>query len=124
MPPIKLDIVPVPKPRMVKSDSWAKRPEVLRYWDFKSKLIELYGDRELPESIGLVFIIPMPISWSEKKKALHDGKPHQVKGDIDNYIKATLDCLADNDAYIWRVDAVKRWGREGSITISNLGENI
>jgi Holliday junction resolvase RusA-like endonuclease len=109
---------------MVKSDSWAKRPAVLRYWDFKDELVRLWGDRELPESIGLVFIIPMPISWSEKKKILMDGKPHQIKGDIDNYIKATLDCLADNDAYIWHVDAVKRWGREGSITISNLGENI
>ena len=122
MPPIKLDIVPVPKPRMTASDRWKSRGCVVKYWDFKSKLIELYGDRELPESIGLIFIIPMPISWSEKKKILMDGKPHQVKGDIDNYIKATLDCLADNDAYIWRVDATKIWGREGSITISKLGE--
>jgi Holliday junction resolvase RusA-like endonuclease len=124
MHPTKLDIVPVPKPRMTASDRWKSRDCCVKYWAFKDRLIELYGDRELPESIGLIFIIPMPISWSEKKKILMDGKPHQIKGDIDNYIKATLDCLADNDAYIWRVDAVKRWGREGSITISNLGENI
>ena len=123
MLPIRLDIVPIPKPRMTQSDRWVVRDATTRYWEFKEKLIELYGDRELPESIGLIFIIPMPISWSEKKKNLMDGKPHQVKGDIDNYIKATFDCLADNDAYIWRVDAVKQWGRSGSIQIRDLREN-
>jgi Holliday junction resolvase RusA-like endonuclease len=122
MPPVKLDIAPVPKPRMVRSDSWAKRPAVLRYWDFKDELVRLWGDRELPSTIKLIFIIPMPISWSEKKKALHDGKPHQAKPDLDNCIKSVWDSLAASDSYIWRVDAVKRWGREGSITISNLGE--
>ena len=120
MHPIKLDIAPVPKPRMVKSDSWAKRPAVLRYWDFKDELVRLWGDRELPESIGLIFIIPMPISWSEKKKSLMDGKPHQAKPDIDNLCKSIFDCLAKSDAYIWRVDAVKMWGREGLIEITEL----
>lgn len=121
MLPIKLlDIVPVPKPRMVKSDAWAKRPAVLRYWKFKDRLVELWGNAELPEQIGLIFIIPMPESWSEKKKSLMDGKPHQDKPDIDNYIKATLDCLADRDEYIWNIAAAKMWGRSGSIEISNL----
>ena len=92
----------------------------MRYWEFKDRLVELYGDRELPEQIGLIFIIPMPEGWSEKKKSLMDGKPHQAKGDIDNHIKAAFDCLADNDAYIWRVDAAKYWGRTGSIEIRQL----
>lgn len=120
---VKLNIVPVPKPRMVKSDAWAKRPAVLRYWEFKDKLVSLWGvDRELPEQIGLIFIIPMPESWSEKKKVLMDGNPHQTKPDIDNLAKSIFDCLADADAYIWRVNAVKYWGRSGSIEISNLGK--
>jgi Holliday junction resolvase RusA-like endonuclease len=117
---IKLDIVPVPKPRMTASDRWKSRGCVVKYWDFKSKLIELYGDRELPESIGLIFIIPMPISWSEKKKSLMDGKPHQAKPDIDNLCKSIFDCLAASDAYIWRLEAVKYWGREGLIEITEL----
>jgi Holliday junction resolvase RusA-like endonuclease len=120
MLPIKLAIVPVPKPRMVKSDAYAKRPAVLRYWEFKDELMRLWGDAELPEQIGLIFTIPMPDSWSEKKKNLMDGKPHQVKGDIDNYIKATLDCLCDRDEYIWNIAAAKLWGREGSIEIREL----
>lgn len=118
--PIKLAIVPVPKPRMVKSDAWAKRPAVLRYWEFKDELVKLWGDADLPEQIGLVFIMPMPICWSEKKKLLMDGKPHQAKPDIDNLCKSIFDCLAASDAYIWRVDAAKYWGRDGSIEVSGL----
>jgi Endodeoxyribonuclease RusA len=123
MLPIKLDIVPVPKPRMTRSDAWARRPAVLRYWAFKDELVALWGDDDLPEQIGLIFIMPMPDGWSEKKKCLMDGKPHQAKPDADNCLKAFIDCLADNDAYIWDMRATKYWGRTGSITISNLGEN-
>jgi Holliday junction resolvase RusA-like endonuclease len=120
MHPIKLDIVPVPKPRMTQSDKWRGRKCCTKYWEFKDELIELYGDRELPEAIKLIFVMPMPVGWSEKKKALHDGKPHQAKPDIDNLTKSIFDCLAASDSYIWRVDAAKHWGREGSITIDKL----
>lgn len=123
MIPIKLDIVPVPKPRMTQSDRWKSRDCCVKYWAFKDRLVELYGDQGLPESIKLVFIMPMPVGWSEKKKALYDGKPHQAKPDLDNIIKSVWDSLAASDSYIWDVRATKRWGREGSITISNLGEN-
>jgi Holliday junction resolvase RusA-like endonuclease len=123
MPLIKIDIIPVPKPRMTRSDAWKKRDCVQKYWEFKDRLRELYGDRELPETIRLIFIIPMPSSWSEKKKALYDGTPQQTKPDIDNLTKSVFDCLAAQDSYIWRVDAAKYWGREGSISIRNLGES-
>jgi Holliday junction resolvase RusA-like endonuclease len=120
MLPIKLDIAGVPKPRMTRSDAWKKRDCVMRYWEFKDRLSELYGDRQLPASIKLIFVMPMPGGWSEKKKALHDGTPHQAKPDIDNLTKSVFDCLAASDSYIWRVDASKYWGREGSINIDKL----
>lgn len=119
---VTLVIVPVPKPRMTRSDAWKKRDCVVKYWEFKDRLRELWGDEDLPEAIGLVFVIPMPSGWSEKKKNLMDGKPHQVKPDTDNMIKSVWDCLAESDSYIWRVDAAKYWGRTGSITISDLRE--
>jgi Holliday junction resolvase RusA-like endonuclease len=123
MHPIKLDIAPVPKPRMVKSDSWAKRPAVLRYWDFKDELVRLWGDRELPDTFHVIFTMPMPVSWSEKRKALFDGKPHQQKPDADNLQKGLQDSLMDDDSVIWDVRMTKRWGRVGSIEIRELGEN-
>lgn len=120
MLPIKLDIVPVPKPRMTQSDRWRQRPCVLRYWEFKDALVNLWEDREVPEQVGLIFILPMPNSWSEKKKRLLDGKPHQVKPDIDNLEKSIFDCLSPSDAYIWRVEKIKIWGRQGSVELWEL----
>lgn len=120
MHPIKLDIVPVPKPRMVRSDSWAKRPAVLRYWDFKDELVRLWGDRELPDTFHVIFTMPMPVSWNEKRKALFDGKPHQQKPDTSNLLKAFEDCLWDEDSIIWDIRSTKLWGRFGSIEVRQL----
>lgn len=120
MLPTKLDITPVPKPRMTQSDKWRQRGCVVRYWEFKDRLRELWGEDDLPEAIGLVFIMPMPTSWSEKKKKLMDGKPHQAKPDTDNLQKSVWDCLAESDSYIWDARATKFWGRAGSIYIYQL----
>jgi Holliday junction resolvase RusA-like endonuclease len=117
--PIKLAVTPVSKPRMSQSDRWKSRACTKRYWAFKDQLKALWGNDDLPAAISIKFCIPMPASWSEKKKSLMDGKPHQAKPDIDNLVKSIFDCLAKSDAYIWRVDAVKYWAREGSIEIGN-----
>jgi Holliday junction resolvase RusA-like endonuclease len=121
--PIKIDIVPVPKPRMTQSDRWRSRPCTDRYWEFKDRLVNAWEDRKLPEQLELIFTIPMPTSWSQKKRDLFNGKPHQNKPDIDNLQKAVLDCLAPSDAYIWHVDASKFWGTIGSIEINNLNKS-
>jgi Holliday junction resolvase RusA-like endonuclease len=105
---------------MTQSDKWRQRECTTRYWAFKNQLKALWGEGDLPAAIGLVFIMPMPASWSEKKKNLMMGKPHQAKPDIDNLLKAFQDCLAESDSYIWRVDAAKYWGKSGSIEIREL----
>jgi Holliday junction resolvase RusA-like endonuclease len=117
--PIKLAITPVSKPRMTQSDKWQRRVCTTRYWAFKDQLKALWGEGDLPAAISIKFYIPMPASWSEKKKNLMEGKPHQAKPDIDNLVKSIFDCLAKSDAYIWRVEACKYWAREGSIEIGN-----
>ena len=117
---VTLDIIPVSKPRMVKSDAWAQRPPVVRYWAYKDNLIGLWGDREVPQSLHLIFTMPMPNSWSAKKQALMLGKPHQTKPDIDNLIKAFFDALLSNDAFIWDVRASKIWGISGKIEVKEL----
>lgn len=84
MNPIKLAITPVPKPRMTQSDRWRSRPCTERYWQYKEELNRLWGDRELPDTFHVIFTMPMPAGWTQKRKALFDGKPHQQKPDCDN----------------------------------------
>lgn len=111
------DIEPMGKPRMVRSDKWSDRECVVRYWAFKDDLVRkarLYRYK-VPGRLHLEFILSMPESWSEKKKKRMDGKPHEQKPDIDNLEKAFLDCLCENDSYVWSVNKTKRWGRKGKI---------
>jgi len=111
-----IKIIPVPKPRTTQRDRWAKRPVVVRYYDFADEL-RLKYKQELPASLDLVFAMPMPKSWSKKKRAEMYLKPHQQKPDIDNLIKAVLDALCEDDSHIFRVSAVKFWDEEGGIII-------
>lgn len=114
---IKID--PVPAPRMTRSDKWANRPCVARYFAFRNKLFAEYG-QFLPIPTKLVFTIRMPDSWNAKKKAAMNGKPHCQKPDVDNLLKGTIDGLLKEDSHVWRVDASKYWGYEGSIEIDAL----
>lgn len=65
----------------------------------------------------------MPASWAETKKAEYEGKPHQAKPDIDNFLKALLDCLCADDSYIYDVQATKYWAREGKIILTERGND-
>ena len=49
------------------------------------------------------------------------GKPHKVKPDIDNLLKAVMDALIENDQSVYRVTAMKFWDALGSIIIINEG---
>ena len=112
-------ITPVGKPRMTRADKWRKRPEVLRYRAFCDE-VRLLGV-DLPESGSHVtFILPMPASWSKKKRAELNGRPHQQKPDVDNLTKSLLDALFEDDAYIWDVRVSKLWGEVGRIIIEEL----
>jgi Holliday junction resolvase RusA-like endonuclease len=119
---IAINITPIPKPRMVRSDTWKKRPIVLTYWAFKDELVLKANSVKLklePE-VNIVFILPMPPSWSKKKKLEMDGKPHQQTPDGDNLVKAAFDCLCDQDNFIWKVAYEKRWGKEGKIIFKTI----
>ena len=108
-----LDITPVPKPRMVQSDRWKKRPEVLRYRAFCDELrLKL---KELPIPLWVTFHMPMPDSWSEKKKLSLLGKPHCQRPDSDNILKAVLDGMLDEDSHVHEIHARKVWAREGGL---------
>ena len=62
-----------------------------------------------PVGASITFFIPVPPSWSKKKKALHHGRFHQSKPDIDNLQKAFLDSLMAEDKQVAHLEVQKRW---------------
>lgn len=109
-------IVPMGKPRMTRADKWKKRPEVMRYRAFCDE-VRLRGVA-LPESgAHVTFVLPMPASWSKKKRQQHNGQPHQAKPDCDNMLKALMDAIFADDAHIWDCRITKVWGEFGQIII-------
>lgn len=116
---IWLSITPVPKPRMTQRDRWAKRPAVERYYHFADELREQW-EGEVPPMFRIVFMMPMPKSWSKKKRMEMTGRPHQQRPDVDNLTKAFLDALCEDDSYVYHVDAAKHWSEEGGIIFKHL----
>ena len=116
------NITPIPKPRMTRADSWKKRPCVVRYWDYKDNLtLQARALRfTVEEHLDIEFHIPMPKSWSKKKKAKMLGNPHQQTPDIDNLSKAFLDSLCEQDNYVWSLVAKKYWSDKGFIKINRI----
>ena len=73
-----------------------------------------------PIGCSITFFIPVPPSWSKKKKKLHHGRFHQSKPDLDNLLKAFMDSLMAEDKQIAHIELSKRWVdfETGSIEIS------
>lgn len=108
-------ITPVPAPRMTQSDRWKKRPCVMRYFAFRDE-VKLHKV-ELPDCSHVVFILPMPPSWSNKKRDENFYKPHRQKPDIDNLGKALLDSIFKDDGHVSDIRLTKLWGDIGEIRI-------
>jgi len=110
-------ITPIPKPRMTQRDKWKQRPSVMRYRAFKDQVRD--HRVTLPTSgAHIIFHIPMPKSWSKKKRRDMRGQGHQQTPDLDNLLKALKDALFDDDSHIWDYKASKVWALEGAIIIS------
>lgn len=115
---ISYPITPVPAPRMTQSDRWKERPCVLRYFAFRDEC--RLRRVNVQNGDWITFVLPMPKSWSEKKKAFHDGQPHTQKPDKDNLEKGLLDACFDDDCGIHDTRTSKIWGRRGEIRVSPM----
>ncbi len=113
-----LNVPPCSKPRMTQRDRWAKRQCVLDFFAFRDRIKQEIKEKaallidEPPfnwDELNIIFLVPMPKSWSKKKKALMAGKPMQQRPDIDNYLKGLFDATHEEDATIWKVTASKIW---------------
>jgi hypothetical protein len=103
---------------MTQRDRWAKRPSVLRYWAFCEELrLKLPRDFDF-NHCSITFGIPMPKSWSKKKKLEMDSQPHTQTPDLDNLIKSLLDAHLKDDSGIHALQKVNKvWTREGLIRV-------
>jgi Holliday junction resolvase RusA-like endonuclease len=113
-------ITPMGKPRMTQADKWHKRKVTSAYWRFKMEcqLIKI----SVPDMCDIKFYIPMPKSWSKKKRSEMNYKPHQQKPDIDNLVKAVLDAVLEDDSHVHTVHASKVWvdTETGGISIEEI----
>ena len=109
-------ITPCPKPRMTQRDKWAKRAAVLRYRAFcdecRARRVNLPADGAM-----VLFVLPMPPSWSKAKRDQLRGQPHTQKPDLDNLVKALNDALREDDSGVHTMAARKIWGVRGEIRI-------
>jgi Holliday junction resolvase RusA-like endonuclease len=115
---LRYDVTPVAKPRMTRRDKWLRRPAVESYWTYKGTL-QLLG-MALPEPAHVVFVLPMPPSWSKAKRAAFLGAPHRQKPDLDNLHKGLLDALYPDDSCVAEAWIEKRWGESGCIFVGPL----
>ncbi len=113
-----LKVRPTPKPRMVKSDKWKKRPIVLKYWAYKAEVLLQAKGYVLPDKIDICFHLKMPKSWSKKKKLEMFGKPHQQRPDVDNLEKSIMDVFCKDDSRIWYSLTTKYWSNEDRVVIN------
>jgi Holliday junction resolvase RusA-like endonuclease len=112
---VRFALAPLGKPRMTRADAWRKRPRVLAYWQYADELRSQAGDFK-PENVLIIeFGVPMPASWSKKKREAKLGAPHDQKPDLDNLVKAFCDILVKEDKEIYLTLARKVWSSEGYI---------
>ena len=113
------NIEPVAKPRMTRQDKWLNppqkyrgkewpRPVVKKYRQFENQVIA--AKLQLPQDgAHVIFRIPMPQSWSDKKKTEMHGPLHKQLPELDNLLNAISLAVYRNDAVISDVWVTKVW---------------
>lgn len=112
-------IEPMGKPRMTQRDRWKGRPAVLRYHAFRDQ-VRLMGVQVPEAGAHVTFVLPMPKSWSKRKRAEMVWQPHQQKPDADNLLKALLDAVYADDAGVWDTRVTKVWGEYGMVVVGSM----
>lgn len=113
------NVDPIGKPRMTQRDKWKHRPVVDAYYSFKDIInTEARKHRfQIGNRIDVIFYLPMPQSWSKKKRDQFRGTPCANKPDTDNLLKAFCDALTDDDSKVWDMRGRKFWADEGHIKV-------
>lgn len=118
---IYIPVTPIPKPRMTRGDKWKQRPCVMRYREYKDEIRPYTTD--LTKSVKVTFYLPMPSSWSKRKKIKHHHQLHRSKPDVDNLLKGLMDAWMDQDQEVASIWVEKRWAQHGAISITTIEGN-
>jgi Holliday junction resolvase RusA-like endonuclease len=110
-------VTPVGKPRMTQRDKWKYRPAVARYRTYCDVLRLSLPGYELGLSLHVIFYLPIPKSYSKKKRAELLGTLHGEKPDIDNLAKGFMDAFKAEDKQVAILRAEKYWAETGSVEI-------
>lgn len=106
-------LTPMGAPRMTRADTWKKRPVVLQYRAYKDAIRHACkGIDPQCSSLSWFAYLPMPASWSAKKKAAMSGLLHRQKPDRDNIDKGILDSLFKADQGI-AVGSINKFWDDG-----------
>jgi len=119
---VTFNIIPVPasRPRVTRWSTYYGK----KYTQFKKDMYTLTADLKTIPMTGNIFAelqfnVPIPKSWSKKKKEAKNGAYCDNHADIDNYCKAILDSLNnvyyEDDKQIVMLKATMLWATEPSI---------
>lgn len=104
-------------PRQTQRDRWKGRPVIIRYHAYRDELNLKLPGYQLGRELDIIFNLPMPASWSEKKKRSMAGRLHDQKPDLDNLIKGFTDAFHAEDKQLAIIKALKVWAYEGAIKL-------
>lgn len=83
-----------------------------RYNEYKLSIAALAKEQHFcipPQGCRVYFFIPVPRSWSQKKKTRMHFTLHQAKPDLDNLTKAIIDGMMAEDKHIAHLQMAKFW---------------
>ncbi len=84
-----------------------------KYNQYKVDLLATAKEKQFvipAQGAGVTFFMPMPKSWSQKKRKLYHGTLHQQRPDLKNLLSAWEDALCIEDKYIAHYSSLcKRW---------------
>lgn len=117
------------KPRETRKDRWNPKPSVVKYRGFRDR-IRLTANTLSLDSINypkkdtwLIFLMPMPKSWSEPKKRDHNLRGKASTPDVDNLCKGFLDAMfykqPIDDRTIWDTRITKLWSYQAGLIVAH-----
>lgn len=136
-------ITPIAKPRMTGADAITlkklrarrrlndkerKRAPILSAWLAFVDECKLRKVQIEESDCHVVFVMPMPASWTKTRRDEMRGQPHRGKkdkarkNDVDNLAKALLDAVYGEDSGVWDIRSTKIWSDCGGIFVAHQAE--
>lgn len=119
---------PVPWQRVKKGRSGIfYNPKAKQEKEVKDKMRKVFNDPPIlvPILVNFRFYMPIPESWSKKKKRIWNNAPHQSRPDISNLIKfyedaATGIIYKDDSQLFCYTETFKVWSIEPKVVLTYI----